>query len=225
MLGQPAYQRSSRRAGPGCQTSEMTAPAAPDFSIKPTLTGEKVILRPFATADFPFLLAALADLEVLRLTGSGHSAQVTVDAADAERFLEIYRARNAQPDRLDLAVVDRASGECVGEVVLNEWDKGNRSCNFRTLIGPGGRGRGLGTEALRLIAGYGFEELGLHRISLEVYAFNPRAQHVYEKVGFVAEGVLREALRYEDEWIDATVMSILDYEWARHRGSPATLTG
>jgi RimJ/RimL family protein N-acetyltransferase len=203
----------------------MTAPAAPDFSIKPTLTGEKVILRPFATADFPFLLAALADLEVLRLTGSVHSAHATVDAAEAERFLEIYRARNAQPDRLDLAVVDRASGECVGEVVLNEWDKGNRSCNFRTLIGPGGRDRGLGTEALRLIVGYGFEQLGLHRISLEVYAFNPRAQHVYEKAGFVAEGVLREALRYEDEWIDATVMSILDYEWACHRGSPATLTG
>jgi RimJ/RimL family protein N-acetyltransferase len=203
----------------------MTAPAAPDFSIKPTLTGEKVILRPFATADFPFLLAALADLEVLGLTGSVHSAHATVDADEAERFLEIYRARNAQPDRLDLAVVDRASGECVGEVVLNEWDKGNRSCNFRTLIGPGGRDRGLGTEALRLIVGYGFEQLGLHRISLEVYAFNPRAQHVYEKAGFIVEGVLREALRYEDKWIDATVMSILDYEWACHRGSPATLTG
>jgi RimJ/RimL family protein N-acetyltransferase len=53
-------------------------------------------------------------------------------------------------------------------------DKGNRSCNFRTLIGPGGRDRGPGTEALRLIVGYGFERLGLHRISLEAYAFNPQ---------------------------------------------------
>ena len=55
-------------------------------------------------------------------------------------------------------------------------------------------------------------QLGPHRISLEVYAFNPRARHVYEKAGFVTEGVLREALRYEDEWIDAAVMSILDRE-------------
>src|SRR6202042_2579830 len=110
-----------------------------------------------------------------------------------------------QPDRLDLAVVDKASGECAGEGVLNGWDKGNHSCNFRTLIGPGGRDRGLGTEALRLIVGYGFEQLGLHRISLEVYAFNPRARHVYEKAGFVAEGVLREALRYGGQGINATV--------------------
>jgi RimJ/RimL family protein N-acetyltransferase len=200
----------------------VTSPAAPDFWIKPTLTGEKVVLRPFATADFPVLLAALADPEVLWLTGSVHSAQAAAGADDVERFLEVYRVRNDQPDRLDLAVVDRVSGECVGEVVLNEWDKGNRSCNFRTLIGPGGRDRGLGTEALRLIVGYGFEQLGLRRISLEVYMFNPRAQHVYEKTGFVAEGVLREALHYEDQWIDATVMSILDRDWAGYRGWPAS---
>jgi RimJ/RimL family protein N-acetyltransferase len=162
---------------------------------------------------------------VLRLTGSVHDAHAADGPDDTERFLEVYRLRNLQPDRLDLAVVDKASGECVGEVVLNEWDKGNRSCNFRTLIGPGGRDRGLGTEALRLIVGYGFEQLGLHRISLEVYAFNPRARHVYEKAGFIAEGVLREALRYEDQWIDATVMSLLDYEWARHHGWPAVSAG
>jgi len=50
-----------------------------------------------------------------------------------------------------------------------------------------------------MIVGYGFELLGLHRISLQVYAFNPRARHVYEKVGFIAEGVLREELRYRYE--------------------------
>lgn len=71
-----------------------------------------------------------------------------------------------------------------------------------------------------MMVGYGFEQLGLHRISLEVYAFNPRARHVYDKIGFVVEGALREELRYRDEWIDATVMSILDHEWARHRGRP-----
>ena len=78
---------------------------------------------------------------------------------------------------------------------------------------PGGRDRGLGTEATRLIVGYGFERLGLHRISLEVYAFNPRARRAYEKAGFRPEGVLRESLRYDGEWIDATVMSILAPEW------------
>ncbi len=83
-----------------------------------------------------------------------------------------------------------------------------------------GRDRGFGTESVRLIVGYGFEQLRLHRISLEVYAFNPRARHVYDKTGFVAEGVLRHALRWDDRWIDATVMSILAPEWSRHQGYP-----
>ena len=76
-----------------------------------------------------------------------------------------------------------------------------------------GRNRGLGTEATRLIVGYGFERLGLHRISLEVYAFNPRARRAYEKAGFQVEGVLRQSFRYEDQWIDAIAMSILAPEW------------
>jgi RimJ/RimL family protein N-acetyltransferase len=192
----------------------------PDFSIKPVLTGDMVVLRPFRADDIPAMLEALADPEVLRLTGSVHDTETVLGPDEAYSLRRYYAARNEQPDRLDLAVIDKASGQCVGEVVLNQWDESNRSCNFRTLIGPAGRDRGLGTEALRLIAGYGFEHLGLHRISLEVYAFNPRARHVYEKVGFIAEGVLRDALRYEGRWIDATVMSILDHEWARHRGRP-----
>ncbi|WP_433789530.1 GNAT family N-acetyltransferase [Actinoplanes sp. CA-252034] len=180
-----------------------------DFSIKPVLTGERVILRPFTEADVPVFLEAVADPEVARLTGSSPS-----DAPDEERTRAWYGSRNTQDDRLDLAVVDRDSGACVGEVVLNEWDPDNRSCNFRTLLVAAGRDRGLGTEAVRLIVGHGFERLGLHRISLEVYAHNPRARRVYEKVGFVAEGVLRQVLRDGDDWIDATVMSILAPEWS-----------
>jgi RimJ/RimL family protein N-acetyltransferase len=197
-------------------------PAA-DFSTKPTLTGEAVVLRPFVfAADAGALREMLQDPEALKLTGSlpNPADAPAWDEAAESRFTDWYSTRNQQPDRLDLAVVDKASGHCVGEVVLNDWNENSSSCNFRTMLGPRGRDRGLGTEAVRLIVGYGFEQLGLHRISLEVYAFNPRARHVYEKVGFVAEGVLRDELRWQDQWIDATAMSILAPEWNRHHGRP-----
>ena len=189
---------------------------SPDFAIKPTLIGGKVILRPFSEDDLPAMSEALLDPEARILTGSVHDeaqahAPLAPDEAKAAR--DWLRTRNDQPDRLDLAVVDANAAACVGEAVLNQWDPGNESCNFRIFIGPMGRDRGLGTEATRLIVGYGFEHLGLHRISLEVYAFNPRARRAYEKAGFRAEGVLRESLRYNGEWIDATVMSILAPEW------------
>ena len=190
------------------------ARVTPDFATKPTLTGDLVTLRPFVDADLAVFRDILTDPEAARLTGS------PPDEIDEERLRSWYGSRNAQTDRLDLAVVDNATGACVGEVVLNDWDRHHDNCNLRILLAAAGRDRGLGTEAVRLIVGHGFEALGLHRISLEVFAFNPRARRAYEKVGFVAEGVLRQVLRDGDGWVDATVMSILAPEWAAHRGHP-----
>lgn len=185
---------------------------AADFSVKPTLAGPRVVLRPFVDADFPAIREALRDPEVVRLTGS---RPIVWDEPTEQRLREWYRSRADQSDRLDLAVEERATGQWVGEVVLNEWDPDRRSCNFRTMFGPRGRDRGLGTEAVRLLVGYGFAELGLRRIALEVYAINPRARRTYDKVGFVAEDVLRNVLRTPEGWADATVMAIEADGWQR----------
>jgi len=210
-------QAGGAQLPPGRQVNYgATVTQVPDFATKPTLAGERVILRPYIDADLPALREAMADPDLLRLTGSIHDEAETLEPVSPEEEqlrLDWFNTRNDQDDRLDLAIVDKASGGCVGEAVLNQWDPGSQSCNFRILIGPAGQNRGLGTEATRLIVGYGFEQLRLHRISLEVYAFNPRARRAYEKAGFRAEGVLRESLRYGDQWIDATVMSILASEW------------
>jgi RimJ/RimL family protein N-acetyltransferase len=180
------------------------------FADKPTLVGEKVTLRPVAAVDAVHL--GNDDPEGRRLTGSHR----TFTAAQLEHW---YATRADFDDRLDLAVIDRATGIYVGEVVLNDLVPENESCNFRILlVGAQNRGRGLGTEATRLILAHAFETVGLHRVELEVYAFNPGARRVYEKVGFVYEGTKREALRWDGEWLDADTMSILADEWARHRG-------
>ena len=187
-----------------------------DFATKPTLVGELAVLRPFTEADLPAMREAVLDPEARILTGSVHDdaqAHAPESPGEDELLRDWYLTRNDQADRLDLAVTDKATGACVGEAVLNDWDPGNESCNFRILIGPRGRDRGLGSEATGLIVGYGFERLRLHRISLEVYAFNPRARRAYEKAGFRAEGVLRESLRFNGAWVDATVMSVLAPEW------------
>ena len=55
---------------------------------------------------------------------------------------------------------------------------------------------------------------GLHRIELAAYGHNHRALRVYEKVGFVVEGVRREAALRDGEWADEVLMAILDHEWA-----------
>ncbi len=185
-----------------------------DFSVKPVLTGDRTVLRPFTEADAERMWEIVNDPEVAHFTFPP-PRELT-----PEVLRDWYGTRSAQPDRLDLAVTDPADGELLGEVVLHDWEPANRSCTFRTLIGPRGRGRGVGTEATRLIVGHAFEGLGLHRVQLDAYAHNQRALRVYEKVGFVREGVRREVEQRDGVWVDEVLMAVLDHEWAVHRGRP-----
>lgn len=186
------------------------------FSTKPTIIGDKSMIRPFTAADIEAMGPILADPEVLRLTGSVHT---TADAESRSSVLDAstrdwYESRAGRADRLDLAIVDRIAGSCVGEVVLNDWNDHDDTCNFRTLIGPSGRNRGLGTEATRMVLAHAFETTSVNRIELEVYDFNPRARRVYERNGFQYEGRKRAALKFDGGYVDAIVMSILRSDWS-----------
>jgi RimJ/RimL family protein N-acetyltransferase len=176
------------------------------FAQKPVLTGDLVTLRPVEAADAAGLFAM--DDESGRLTGSPRKE----DDPDwtLQNLQQWYSSRGEQDDRIDLSIIERATGEWAGEVVLNELNVRNESCGFRiALQGPNFYGRGLGTQATRLIIDYAFGTVGVHRIELQVYDFNPRARHVYERVGFVHEGTMRDALRWDGEWVDCHLMAML----------------
>lgn len=180
-----------------------------NFAAKPILKGELVELRPVEEADAAGMLAT--DPETFRLTGTHAYAQFTL-----ESLKNWYATRAEHDDRLDLSIIERTSRKWAGEVVLNELDASNESCGFRiALQGPRFYGGGLGSEATRLVVDYAFNVVGVHRIELEVYDFNPRARHVYEKVGFVHEGTKRDALRWDGEWIDCHCMALLDRDWTK----------
>ena len=189
----------------------------PDFKTKPSLTQGDCLLRPFQEQDIPELIEILNDPIVNHLTGSVITSEEAEAKMTPEETLQVskwYRTRNAQLDRLDLALVSLKLNKIVGEVVLNEWDQANNSCNFRILIGPTGRDQGLGSIATKLIVKYAFNYLKLHRLELEVYTFNPRARHVYEKNGFIYEGTRRQVLNYDGQWYDADLLAMLksDYQ-------------
>jgi RimJ/RimL family protein N-acetyltransferase len=79
---------------------------------------------------------------------------------------------------------------------------------------PEYRGKGYGQEALKLIMAYGFRELNLQRLGLNVFAYNTAAIKAYERVGFVREGtrrssILRDGIRYDEHQY-----GILYSEWA-----------
>jgi RimJ/RimL family protein N-acetyltransferase len=173
------------------------------FLGQPVLHGESVSLEPFGPEHADSAWAGLADPELLRLTGS-HG---TFTKEQVEEFSQDISERD---DRADWAIIATDDDRHVGEAVLNQFDPDNASANFRIgIYGRHNRGRGYGTEATRLVVAYAFDVVGLHRISLEVYSFNPRAQHVYTKCGFQVEGRRRDALHWDGQWYDAIVMGIL----------------
>ena len=172
---------------------------------KPTLEGPRVRCRPLASTDLEGYVELLEDKELLRLTGS-HRRFSRVELAE-------WLATTPQKEgRVDLAVISKSSGELLGEVVLNEIDDDNRCGNLRIGLRSSFFGQGYGPEAMRLVIVYGFEVLGLHRIELEVFAFNDRAIRAYEKLGFRREGVRREALFQDGRYHNAITMALLDRE-------------
>lgn len=169
----------------------------------PTLPGSIVDLRPIAPDDAMAMFLSLNDEESNRLTGT--QSTFTLEQVEA------YCARiAAADDRHDFAISRPGDPTYLGEVVLMDIDPINRSGVFRIALAHESLfGQGLGTAATQRIVDFGFDEVGLHRIELEVYAFNDRARHVYEALGFSVEGVKRDALWQDGEFHDAIVMSIL----------------
>jgi RimJ/RimL family protein N-acetyltransferase len=173
------------------------------FRDQPVLTGDRVRLEPLGPAVAEEYWQALQDPEGRRLTGS--HGDLTREQTD-----EWLRTRHLHHDRADWAVLRTEDGEYLGEAVLNDLDPDNETVGYRiALAGPHAYGRGYGTEVTRLVVGHALDTVGLHRVELEVFAHNPRAQRVYEKCGFRVEGRRRQALLWDGVRYDALVMALL----------------
>lgn len=171
--------------------------------MKPTLTGERIVLRPITEKDATAIFAVSADAEVMRLTG-------TQQTFTLEQIKQHCQRIASAEDRFDFAITLKGDDTYRGEAVLNQIDWVNRSANYRIALANASLfGNGYGSEATRLVVEYGLRTLQLHRIELELYDFNPRAQHVYEKVGFVREGVRRDVLLWDGVYHSAIIMAIL----------------
>lgn len=171
--------------------------------VQPELTGGTVVLAQLDETYFEPAWQALQEPETSRLTG-------THTKFTENQIRKWLASRPGLEDRADYAILRKEDRGYLGDVVLSDIHEGNRSAAFRiALTGPDVFGKGYGTEATKLILDFAFDVVGLHRVSLEVFDFNPRAQRVYEKCGFVREGVQREALWWDGEPHDVIAMAVL----------------
>jgi [ribosomal protein S5]-alanine N-acetyltransferase len=173
----------------------------------PFLIGPTVYLRPLEADDARTVQPWFNDPEVLCFLARCRPMTL----AEEEAFL---RKLAEGPDNVALGVVVRATDKLIGTAGLHQFDHRSRQAAFGISLGDKAAwGRGYGTEVTRLVVGHAFETLNFNRVWLHVYEFNPRAVHVYEKVGFRHEGRLRQAFFRDGRYWDTLVMGILREEW------------
>lgn len=171
--------------------------------------GALVVLRPLERADLnERYLSWLNDPEVTRYTETGIFPTTTEDLDN------YYRSVTGSRNDTILAIVDKKSGQHVGNVKLGPIHWIHRCATFGILIGDKGSwGKGIGLEATRLTVEYGFYKLNLHRIDLGVFAEHEAAVRCYEKAGFKVEGRMREDLFQDGKYRDRLWMGLLRSEY------------
>ena len=109
-------------------------------------------------------------------------------------------------------------GTVIGDVALQSIDNKNRSCSVGIGIAKmENRGKGYGTEAIKLILDYGFFNVGMERITADTLEINLPAQKAIEKLGFVLEGRARNAIYFRGKQYDELHYSLLVHEWREQK--------
>lgn len=179
------------------------------------MRGEKVVLR------------ARREDDVQRLYDELQADVATKSRADTRPWVPVPRersvyAREASDGAACFSVVEPApAGEdgerLVGEAVLWGLDNHNRSAHLGVALFPAARGRGLGTDTVRVLCEYGFLVRGLRRLQMETLADNAGMLAAAARAGFTREGRLRAAAWAYGEWADEVVLGLLDEEWRAAR--------
>jgi RimJ/RimL family protein N-acetyltransferase len=167
-----------------------------------------VAIRRATLADAGFIADVYADEDVRPfLAASGH-----YDRAAVEERIERW---DAEPDAGAVMVIE-SDGVPAG---VSMWWRVNERSRIAHLGGlavhPDFRGARISDEAARLLQRWLVFELGFHRLELEVYGFNERAQRHAERAGFVREGVKRSAYRRGDGWEDGVCYGLVEEDLER----------
>lgn len=167
----------------------------------PVLRGRQVVLRPAQAADAPAVERVLATPDVARWW--------PIDGPD-----EVLALCAGDEPHLDVWVVE-LDGDVVG--VIQAWEEPDpqyRHAGIDLALHPGVHGRGLGPEAIRLVARHLFDDRGHHRITIDPNAANTAAIRAYTKVGFRPVGVMRQ-VEWDatlGRWTDGLLMDLLRHE-------------
>jgi RimJ/RimL family protein N-acetyltransferase len=186
---------------------------------EPLLRGRLVYLRPAERDDIPHFVRWLTDDRTTRFL----ALRSPIGHAMEERWFEEL-VEHQGDDRWFFVICRLEDDRAVGSLDVHAFDPTNGGAGIGIVIGdPADTGKGYGSDALAALLDFGFGELRLMRMWLDVYDFNDRARRVYERLGFVHEATLRHDLFRGGRYHDVLRYGILRDEWTigAHRDGTA----
>jgi RimJ/RimL family protein N-acetyltransferase len=170
------------------------------------IDGDGLRLRRATRDDVPFLLEVLTDDDVQPFLGRG-------GAFDEDGVLAELEQQEREPDafgRFVIEVLQDGEWRKAGTLGFERVNRRSRIAQLERLaVHPAFRGRRLADDAARLFQRHLIFDLDFHRVQMEIYGFNERAQRHAERAGFVREGVKRKAYRRDDGWVDGVLYGLV----------------
>lgn len=179
---------------------------------------DRLTLRPFRPGDLPAFVAYRGTPETARY----QSWDPGYSMADAEAFLAEQQgvALGQVGAWLQLAAVDRGSGELCGDCAVHVRSDQPATAEIGVTLAPGHQGRGLAREALAAVIATLFEDHGIHRVVAETDDRNTAVHRLLERLGFRCEARLVDADWFKGEWTTLRIYAMLDREYPGWESNP-----
>jgi len=174
------------------------------------LIGDRIVLREYRKEDLPYMRKWVNDIEITQYLSNIFLYPHTLN--ETENFLNniLQGASNFK----GFVIAHKDTEEYIGQIDLIKIDWVNRVGTLGIVIGTKDNlSKGYGSEAIKLIQEFAFNKLNLHKLDLEVRAYNKRAISCYEKCGFKEEGRIRENFFVDGKYTDTLFMGILKKEY------------
>lgn len=167
-------------------------------------------LRELQRADIPQINKWRNDAQLIACLGAPY--RFINEDVDSAWYDDYMKSRDSC---VRCAIVDsQQDGEILGLITLANINNINRSGEIHIMIGDAqNRGKGMGTFAVNAMINHAFNNLNLRRLELGVLESNSAAYKLYEKCGFVKEGVKRKASYKNGSYTDMIIMGLLKEEW------------
>ena len=196
----------------------MLPPDPPADRHDPMIRGEIVFLRPAERDDIPYFVSWLSDATTTRYI----ALRSPIGRAMEERWFDELLESHGR-DRWFFVICRLVDSRQVGSLDFHQVDSINGSAGLGIIVGdPADTGHGYGSDALSALISFGFDELRLERIWLDVNAGNDRAERLYARLGFVQEATFRHGEFRRGAFEDIHRMGLLRSEWT---GRPQLTSG